>query len=295
MALLNSWFEIDWSKSIIRIANVPIDLHNVYKQIFKLMLVIITFILMCLLIKIGNKIIDKVMKRQAESNMRFSMDKKKAITLNVVLKSILKYLVYFIGILAIMSMFFKGISVTFAGISGAAVGFGAKDLISDLINGVFILFEDQFGVGDYITLGNYSGIVESIGIRTTVLKAFSGDIHSIPNGSITTVTNHSKNNMRVMIDIDIAYEESIDEATEIIDEICRDFSKVNDDIVDVPQVIGVQALKDSSVTLRVLGSSKSMKQWAVERALRKLIKITLDEKGIEIPYPKTQLINKENS
>ena len=294
MALLNSWLKVDWSKSQITIANIPIDLHNVYKYIFKFILVIIIFTVMCLIIKIGNKLIDKIMNRQAESNMRFSMDKKKAITLNAVLKSILKYSVYFIGVLSIMSMFFSGISVTFAGIGGAALGFGAKDLISDLINGVFILFEDQFGVGDYVTLGNYNGIVESIGIRSTVLKDFSGDVHSIPNGSIITVTNHSKNNMRVMIDIDIAYEESIDEATEVIDKLCEDFSKFNDDITDVPRVIGVQALKDSSVTLRILGASKPMKQWSIERSLRKLIKLTLDEKGIEIPYPKTELINKEN-
>lgn len=289
---LDSLVKVNLKDRIMHIASLKINLDNLYNQLFKFLFVLLIIFLMYISVKIGNKVIDKVMKKQAESNMRFSMDKKKAITLNAVLRSMLKYSVYFIGILSIMSIFFKGISVTFAGIGGAAVGFGAKDLITDLINGVFILFEDQFGVGDYITLGTYSGIVESIGIRTTILKGFSGDIYSIPNGSITTVVNHSRGSMQVLLDIDIAYEENIDEATDAINEICIDFSKDNKDIVEVPRVVGVQALKDSSVTLRILGSTKSMKQWDVERSLRKLIKLKLDEKEIEIPYPKTEIINK---
>lgn len=296
MGLLGSFFELNFEKNMLKIGHLPpIDLDSIYNILFKIIAIIIIMFLMYMSIKVGNIIIDKFMKKQGQSNMRFTMNHKKAVTVGALLKSLLKYTVYFLGIVTIGSFFFSGISLAFAGIGGTAIGFGAKDLITDLINGIFILFEDQFAVGDYVTLGNYSGIVENIGIRTTTLKDFSGDLHLIPNGSISVITNHSRSNMRVMLDIDIAYEENIDSTIDIINKVCEDFSKNNKNIVEVPKVIGVQALKDYSVTIRVVGSAKPMTQWEVERNLRKLIKETLDKYNIEIPYPKTEYINKQDN
>lgn len=296
MNSLTSFLELDLEKNFIKIGHLPpIDLDSLYKVIFKIIAVIVIMFLMYISIKIGNVLIEKFIKKQGQSNLKFTMNQKKATTVAALLKSLLKYVVYFLGLVTIASFFFSGVSLAFAGIGGTAIGFGAKDLITDLINGIFILFEDQFAVGDYVTLGNYSGIVQSIGIRTTTLKDFSGDVHLIPNGGITTVTNHSRGNMRVMLDIDIAYEEDIDNAIDVINKVCEDFSKDNKDIVEAPKVIGVQALKDYSVTIRVSGSAKSMTQWSVERNLRKLIKETLDKKNIEIPYPKAEYISKTNT
>ena len=115
------------------------------------------------------------------------------------------------------------ISFTFASIGGIAVGLGAQSLIKDLINGFFILFENQFGVGDHVTLGNFNGIVKSIGIRTTVIRDFTGDIHSIPNGSIIGVTNHSRNDIRFIVDVNISYEEDIEKVIDVIKITCEDF------------------------------------------------------------------------
>ncbi|WP_252235279.1 mechanosensitive ion channel family protein [Clostridium sp. CH2] len=289
--MINYLIKFDWNQEEIKIGKILIKLSNIETLINKTLIIIGVFILMYISIKIGNYLIRKFVERQVKSNTRLSLDPQRAKTLGEVMKSVLKYAVYFIGIASIISTLFKGLSFTFASMGGLAVGFGAQSLIKDLINGFFILFEDQFGVGDHITVGTFNGIVESIGIRTTIIKDFTGDIHSIPNGSIIQVTNHSRGNIRFIVDVDIAYEENIDNAISIIKEVCSNFEQDNEDIREPIEVLGVNALNASSVTIRVIGKSKPLKQWEMERELRKLIKLRLDKEGIEIPYPKTQLVS----
>lgn len=252
---------------------------------------ILLIIAMFLIIKIVDKIIDKFVKNQINSKISFSMDTQKALTIGAILKSSLKYIVYFSGAAIIIGSTFK-VSAAVLSAVGFVVGIGAQSLVKDIINGFFIIFEDQYGVGDYVTIGAFSGIVENIGIRSTVLKDFSGDIHNIPNGSVLEVTNHSRSDMRFIVDVEIAYEEDIDNTINIISDTCRRFQKKNeDDIRENIEVLGVMSLNASGVTIRVVGKSKPLSQWKMERDLRKEIKKSLDEAGIEIPYPKTQLVN----
>ncbi|EES49179.1 mechanosensitive ion channel family protein [Clostridium botulinum] len=289
--MINYLIKFDWSQEEIKLGKISIGLNNIEYLVNKSLRILSVFILMYISIKIGNYLIKKFVERQIKSNTMLSLDSQRAKTLGEVMKSVLKYSVYFIGVASIISTLFNGLSFTFASMGGLAVGFGAQSLIKDLINGFFILFEDQFGVGDHITVGTFSGLVESIGIRTTIIKDFTGDIHSIPNGSIIEVTNHSRGNIRFIVDVDIAYEENIDNAISIIKEVCSDFEQNNEDIREPMEVLGVNALNASSVTIRVIGKSKPLKQWEMERELRKLIKLRLDKEGIEIPYPKTQLVS----
>ncbi|WP_315081782.1 mechanosensitive ion channel family protein [uncultured Clostridium sp.] len=289
--MINYLIKFDWSQEEIKLGKISIGLNNIEFLVNKSLRILSVFILMYISIKIGNYLIKKFVERQIKSNTMLSLDSQRAKTLGEVMKSVLKYSVYFIGITSIISALFNGLSFTFASMGGLAVGFGAQSLIKDLINGFFILFEDQFGVGDHITVGAFSGIVESIGIRTTIIKDFTGDVHSIPNGSIVEVTNHSRGNIRFIVDVNIAYEENIDNAISIIKEVCSNFEQGNEDIKEPIEVLGVNALNASSVTIRVIGKSKPLKQWEMERELRKLIKLRLDKEGIEIPYPKTQLVS----
>lgn len=257
--------------------------------------VISIFLIMYFIIKIGNKIIDRFIARQVESKLSFSMNEQKAITIGAVLKSALKYGVYISGAALIIGTLFSGVSAAVLGVGGFAVGIGAQSLVKDLINGFFILFEDQYGVGDHITLGPYTGIVEDIGIRTTVLRDFTGDIHIVPNGSILEVTNHSRGDIRFLVDVEVAYEEDPDNAIKVITSACNKFKKKNEEEIrgDI-EVLGVISLNASGITIRVIGRAKPLSQWKMERDLRKEIKVALDEAGIEIPYPKTQLINSKN-
>lgn len=272
---------------------ISIDMRDIENIVNKGIRIVVIIILMYITIKIGNRLISKFVKRQIESNARFSMDNQKAKTIGEVLKSVLKYMTYFIGAALILSDAFNGISVAMASVGGFALGFGAQSLVKDIINGFFILFEDQYGVGDHVTIGTFSGIVETIGIRTTVIRDFSGDVHLIPNGTINQVTNHSRGNIRFIVDVDISYEEDIDNAIKVISNVCNKYKNENENIVEPIEVLGVNSLNASSVTIRIIGKTKPLKQWEAERELRKRVKKVLDEEGIEIPYPKTQLVNKE--
>ena len=272
---------------------ISIDMRDIENIVNKGIRIVVIIILMYITIKIGNRLINKFVKRQIESNARFSMDNQKAKTIGEVLKSVLKYMTYFIGAALILSDAFNGISVAMASVGGFALGFGAQSLVKDIINGFFILFEDQYGVGDHVTIGTFSGIVETIGIRTTVIRDFSGDVHLIPNGTINQVTNHSRGNIRFIVDVDISYEEDMDNAINVISNVCNKYKDENENIVEPIEVLGVNSLNASSVTIRIIGKAKPLKQWEAERELRKRVKKVLDEEGIEIPYPKTQLINKE--
>lgn len=289
---INYLVHLSLDKTELEIGKVIISLEDFEVVFNKGIKIISIVIIMYLSIKIGKYLIKKAVDKQVKSNAALSLDPQRAKTLGGVMKSILKYSVYFLGITSILSVLFGGISFTFASIGGVALGLGSQSLIKDFINGFFILFEDQFGIGDYVTIGNFSGIVQTIGIRTTIIKDFTGDIHSIPNGMISEVTNHSRGNTRFIVDVDIAYEEDIDNAINAIKECCDKFQKEHEDFINEPiEVLGVSALAASSVTIRTVGRTKPLTQWKMENELRKAIKITLDENGIEIPYPKTQLIN----
>lgn len=256
---------------------------------------IFVLFLMFISIKIGNTIIKKFVENQTkDKGLKFAMSPQKAKTIGEVLKSVLKYSVYFIGVAILLEELFGGISLTFASMGGFAIGFGAQSLVQDLINGFFILFEDQYGVGDYVTIGKFEGIIETIGIRTTILKDFTGDLHLIPNGSIKEVTNHSRNNIRFIVDVEIAYEEDIDHAIEVISETCKEFETKYEEVPQPIEIWGVNSLGNSGVTIRVVGFSIPMHQWSMERKLRKAIKEAMDREKIEIPYNKTEfIINKK--
>ncbi|OPX44726.1 mechanosensitive ion channel family protein [Clostridium thermobutyricum] len=256
---------------------------------------IFVLFLMFISIKIGNIIIKKFVENQTkDKGLKFAMSPQKAKTIGEVLKSVLKYSVYFIGVAILLEELFGGISITFASMGGFAIGFGAQSLVQDLINGFFILFEDQYGVGDYVTIGKFEGIIETIGIRTTILKDFTGDLHLIPNGSIKEVTNHSRNNIRFIVDVEIAYEEDIDHAIEVISETCKEFEAKYEEVPQPIDIWGVNSLGNSGVTIRVVGFSIPMHQWSMERKLRKAIKEAMDRENIEIPYNKTEfIINKK--
>lgn len=265
--------------------------QSIYNFISKLIKIGIVVLIMYLIIKIGNTLLKRWVKRQKK--MKFSLDERKAKTIGVLLKSLLRYSVYFFGITGIVQIIFGNIGLTFAGIGGVAIGFGAQGIIKDIINGFFILFEDQFGIGDYIDIQDMSGIVESVELRITKIRDFNGDLHIVPNSLISKVTNHSRGNSRIMVEVDIAYEENIDKAIEVINGICCKFKDENDYVVDGPRVLGVSALKDSSVTIRIMGKVKPLMQWDGEMKLRKEIKNGLDSANIEIPYPKLKIIKEE--
>ena len=248
--------------------------------------IILIFLVIKVLTKIIYIIIDRTVYRRKKSI--FSVDEKKINTLTAVLKNIVKYIFYFIGIVMILDMFNINTAsiLATAGIGGLAIGFGAQSLVKDIITGFFILFEDQFSVGDYIKVGEFEGIVEELGVRVTKLRDFSGELHIIPNSNIGTVTNKTRGAMRALIKVSVAYEENIDHVIRVLDDLCREIKETNENIVDGPTILGISNLGEYGMDLTIVAKTNPMDQWGVERELRKKIKEAFDKENIEIPYPK---------
>ena len=245
-----------------------------------------------LIIRVGNKFIDKLIKEEEGKEIR------RKNTLMLLLKSVLKYTIYFFAGIIILSIF--GVPVTSliagAGIFGLAIGFGGQSLVKDIINGFFILFENQFSVGDYVETAGQEGIVEELGLRTTIIRNFAGQVHIIPNGEIGQVTNYSDGKMRVLVDVGISYDENPSEAIDKLEELCQNIAQEKGDVLlEGPTVLGVQELADSSVVLRILAKVKPMEQWAMGRYIKQRVKEYLDEVGIEIAYPHLVLLSKGNN
>lgn len=221
---------------------------------------------------------------------------RRAQTLEILLHSAITYLVFFMACLMILQVFNVNTSAILAsaGILGLAVGFGAQSLVKDVISGFFILFEDQFSVGDFVQIDALTGTVEEIGLRTCKIRQWTGELSVIPNGGITRVTNYNRGPMLAQVTVGIAYEEDIDQAIQVLNEECERAYREVEAIIDVPKVQGVTQLGLSSVDIRAVAPTLPGEHWAVERELRKRFKYALDRAGIEIPYPKQIIFqNKE--
>jgi small conductance mechanosensitive channel len=174
------------------------------------------------------------------------------------------------------------------GVVGLAVGFGAQNLIKDLINGLFILLENQYSIGDVVKIGGISGMVEEVNLRRTILRDLEGVVHVIPNGMINTTSNFTRDFSRVNMNISVGYNEDIDHAIEVINSVCEELAGEPDwsaKLITPPKVLRVDALADSGVEIKIVGDTMPAVQWEVMGELRKRIKKTFDESGIEIPWP----------
>lgn len=216
---------------------------------------------------------------------------KRKKTIAKVTMSIVRYSTYIISIIVILA--FWGVNVVPAlaglGMVGLVIGLGAQKFINDLISGFFIIFEHHFDVGDKIEVGGFKGEVKDIGLKTTKILGWRGDVKIIANGDITTLINYSRNPSIGIVDFGIAYKE---DAKKTIDLLTLELPKMKlelEDILEDPQVVGVTDLASSSVNIRVIVKTVTEKHYAVERAIRLRIKEILDANGIEIPFPQVVL------
>ncbi|MDQ6421895.1 mechanosensitive ion channel family protein [Paenibacillus sp. LHD-117] len=215
-------------------------------------------------------------------------------TVGKLLKNVSSYIIYFIIFMLLLSEI--GINLgpllAGAGVVGIAIGFGAQSLVKDILTGFFIILEDQFAVGDVIQTGTFKGTVEVIGLRTTKIQSWTGEIHIVPNGMINEVTNFSIHNSLAVVDTSIAYEADVDKAQEIIRETMAQFK--HDHLVKEPEVLGVQLVSAASVNIRIIAECKPTMQGIVARAMNRDIKEALDRNGIDIPYPRMVMVGRAN-
>ena len=216
--------------------------------------------------------------------------KKRAATLGSVIRNILNVLIAIVSLMMILGQLGVEIGpvIAAAGIVGLAVGFGAQSLVKDVINGFFILLEDQVRVGDFIEVGGHSGVVEKVNLKIIILRDIAGNVHYIPNGCVDIVTNKTKGFSRYVFEIGVAYKEDVDEVIEVmkaVDEELRSEPEFRDDIMNPLEVLGLDEFADSAVVIKARSMTKPGRQWAVGREFNRRLKKAFDEKGIEIPYP----------
>ena len=251
----------------------------------KILQIVFTLFLCWVLIRLSHKLINKILEAQVQRK-KLAMSERKASTLSTVAGSILKYVIYFIGLVSVLKQL--GVPteslLVIASAGSVAIGLGAQGIAGDMMEGFFILFEDHYAVGDVVTIQGITGTVESVTLRSTTLRDPMGSVHIIPNGSIGTVTNNCREFINAAVTVGIAYGESIDRAIAVLND---EMAKTTDitDILETPAVAGVVGLDDSAVTLKVVAKCKVKTALGVEAELRRRIKNRFDQEGIEIPFP----------
>ena len=220
--------------------------------------------------------------------------KKRASTLSSVIRHILTVVILIVAAMTILGELGVQIGpvLAAAGLAGLAVGFGAQSLVKDVINGFFILLEDQIRVGDVVKVAGQGGVVEKVNLKMTILRDFSGNVHYVPNGSIDLVTNMTKEYSRYVFDIGVAYREDVDEVCEVIREVDQDLRNDPDfgeDILEPIEVFGLDQFGDSALIIKARTKTKPIKQWRVAREFNRRLKKRFDQKNIEIPFPHVTL------
>lgn len=243
--------------------------------------------------KLGRRLIDALLDPERITG---GLSDRRVNTLRGLARSLLKYSIYFIG--GVMILEELGVPTTSilagAGILGLAVGFGAQNLVRDVITGFFILFEDQFAVGDYVTVSGVTGYVDEMGLRVTKIRSWTGEIHIIPNGKIEQVTNYARNGSGVLFEVTVAYEEDLDQVISVINDTCHKLAQeIPDPVIEEPRALGVVDLGDQGATIQIFGLVKPMEHWGYTRELRKRLKAEFERVGIEIPYPHRVIMKKQ--
>src|SRR5699024_6557857 len=169
-----------------------------------------------------------------------------------------------------------------------------QSLVKDIITGFFIVFEEQFNVGDYVQIGEYEGIVEEIGLRVTKIRDFSGELHIIPNSNIIVVTNKTTGAMRALVEVSIPYNEDINKVIKILEEISDEVRNSSNDIIEGPNVLGISDLGEYNTKLTIIAKTRAMAQWEVEREIRKKIKDAFEREEIQQPYPKIVIMENKD-
>jgi moderate conductance mechanosensitive channel len=239
---------------------------------------------------IAARIVILLLSRMAARVLQFRavrMDNRRRHTLTSLMHNIVRYTIYFIFILMSLQVlqFHIGTLLAGAGIAGLAIGFGAQSVIKDLLTGFFILFEDQYGVGDYVTINGQTGTVTQIGIRLTRLQVWTGEVESIPNGMVQQVTNYSRTNSLAVIDVGVNYNTDLKMAFDILNNILQEIKATTPDLVGAVSVLGIQAFQADAILLRATAECKPMTHYGVKRLAQLKIKEAFDAAGIDIPVP----------
>jgi small conductance mechanosensitive channel len=277
-------------ENIINIAFLT-DLYKKFQSadiMASLLKILIIVLISLVVIKIASKFVNKLRKVLEKTSL--VNDERVKLRTKTICGIINSCIMVFVGIISVILILGElGINIApilaGAGVLGLAVSFGAQNLVKDVITGFFILFEDQFGIGDVIKIDDHAGIVENMNLRTTILRDLSGNVHIIPNGEIKQVVVMTKHWARAVVDIQVFYKQDINKILDIITDVTSILYKErNDQILEAPEVLGINSIDSNGVTIRVMVKTKPAEQWSVEREIRRRVIERFNEQGIDLPY-----------
>lgn len=230
---------------------------------------------------ITKRTVAHMIQEREKSPLKF--DSRRTKTIGKLFGSLIFSTVNFFVIILVLSQFGFNLApiLAGAGVLGLAIGFGAQSLVKDLITGFFIIFEDQFAVGDVIQTGTFKGTVEEIGIRVTRIRSWTGEVYIIPNGLITQVTNFSSHNSLAVVDVTVAFEADLEKAMRITKETVKRVYEESDLIVKEPALLGVQTVTNTEVTIRISAECRPNTQPDVMRVLNLELMKALDQIGLK--------------
>jgi len=238
----------------------------------------------------GNGLLAATRRRMLHAAAKAERGQQRARTLSDVLESLASIVIYTIAFMVALSEFDVSLGpfIASAGIVGVAVGFGAQSLVKDFLSGMFMIIEDQYGVGDVIDVGDAAGSVEEVKLRTTQIRDVHGTLWHIPNGEIRRVANKSQAWARAVMDVEVAYDTDLDHAMTVIKRVADEVWHADHEyatILEEPEIWGVESFGADAIAIRLVLKVEPAEQWATAREVRKHLKVAFDEEGIEIPFP----------
>lgn len=224
-------------------------------------------------------------------NLEPSIARRRADTLAATLNWALGIFLIFLGSGLLLSEFGLNVSALIAGVGvvGIALGLGAQTLVKDVLNGMFILLEDQYAVGDYVTVAGASGQVIEINPRRTVIRDAEGNVHSIPNSAISVAVNRTESLNRVRVGIEVPFRDA-QRAALIVNAVCRDVSKdMESAILAAPRIVERTVLVDGDLRIQINGEGRPADRWEVEAELRRRLKREFDAQQVQMQFEGTEV------
>ena len=262
---------------------------TIAKEIYMtVIIVLVAFVL--------EKLLKTIIKRSFNPKVKpKNFDQRKAKTLSSLICSIIKYVVWILAALSLLGVYGVNTAalVTGLGVASLVVGLAFQDMLKDILAGATILFENWYAIGDLIKIDDFTGTVIGVGLKSTRIKAYSGEVKVISNRNISSIINYSLEETLAIVDLSVAYESKLDKVEKVLQVACATLQDKIPELTDEPEVWGVEELADSSVKFRIVGKCKPATHFAVARKMRKELKNTLDKNGIKIPYPQIEVHNEK--
>lgn len=268
-----------------------LDYMDKHETLKNMGLIAIKIIVLFIVIRIGISLFTRMTYRILR--MHDKMEERRKKTLEILFANLIKYVMYFVFLLTVLPIFgiHIGALLAGAGVAGIAVAFAAQSLLKDFFNGFFFIIEDQFGVGDYVVINGVWGSVKSVGLRTTRIQVWTGQVEIIPNGEIKQVTNYSKENSLAVLDIKVGYNTEMAIASSIIEKVMNDLKDSQENIVGNVSVLGVQELNDSTYTIRAIAECKPYTHWGIQRLAKQHIHTAFTQNHIDLPLSKVVFLS----